>query len=104
MERSNDFSETERVGFETPWEEPYNWIHHLSLKFPKHVITVDWEEEQGYGEIYTITAGKKEIIEKWDIAEWGDEQEIDGFTVAQCTKSGGRNEFGDPKYGQYLLY
>lgn len=46
---------------------------------------------------------QKEIIEKWDIAEWGDEQEIDGFTVAQCTKSGGRNEFGDPKYGQYLF-
>ena len=52
------YCNSDEVVFETPWEEPYNWIHHLSLKFPKHVITVEWEEEQGYGEVYTITAGK----------------------------------------------
>ena len=60
------FCKTEEVGFETPWEEPYNWIHHLSLKFPNHKIWVEWEEEQGYGEVYSITDGKKEIAHEWE--------------------------------------
>ena len=101
-----DYCNSDEVGFQTPWEEPYNWIHHLSLKFPKHVITVDWEEEQGYGEVYTITAGKKEIIEDWEISEWGDEIQVGDFTVAQCIKSGGRGyEAGMHKYveGQFYL-
>ena len=100
------FCETEEVGFETPWEEPYNWIHHLSLKFPNHKIWVEWEEEQGYGEIYSITDGKKEIEHEWDFAEWADEIEVGDFTVAQCIKSGGRGyEAGMHKYveGQFYL-
>ena len=100
------FCETEEVGFETPWEEPYNWIHHLSLKFPNHKIWVEWEEEQGYGEVYSITGGKKEIAHEWEFAEWGDEIEVGDFTVAQCIKSGGRGyEAGMHKYveGQFYL-
>lgn len=100
------FCETEEVGFETPWEEPYNWIHHLSLKFPNHKIWVEWEEEQGYGEVYSITGGKKEIAHEWGFAEWGDEIEVGDFTVAQCIKSGGRGyEAGMHKYveGQFYL-
>jgi len=101
-----DYCDSDEVGFQTPWEEPYNWIHHLSLKFPKHVITIEWEEEQGYGEVYTITNGKKEIIHEWDIAEWDDEIQVGDFTVAQCIKSGGRGyEAGMDKYveGQFYL-
>ncbi len=101
-----DYCNSDEVGFQTPWEEPYNWIHHLSLKFPNHKIWVEWEEEQGYGEIYSITDGKKEIEHEWDFAEWADEIEVGDFTVAQCIKSGGRGyEAGLHKYveGQFYL-
>ena len=101
-----DYCNSDEVGFQTPWEEPYNWIHHLSLKFPNHKIWVEWEEEQGYGEIYSITDGKKEIEHEWDFAEWADEIEVGDFTVAQCIKSGGRGyEPGMHKYveGQFYL-
>ena len=101
------FSKAEEVGFETPWEEPYNWIHHLSLKFPKHVITVDWEEEQGYGEIYTITGGIKKIIEEWHLAKH-EEVEVEGLedhTVWKCIESGGRGyEPGMHKYVEGYFY
>jgi hypothetical protein len=101
-----DYCNSDEVGFQTPWEEPYNWIHHLSLKFPNHKIWVEWEEEQGYGEVYSITSGKKEIAHEWGFAEWGDEIEVGDFTVAQCIKSGGRGyEAGMHKYveGQFYL-
>ena len=101
-----DYCNSDEVGFQTPWEEPYNWIHHLSLKFPNHKIWVEWEEEQGYGEIYSIIDGKKEIEHEWDFAEWADEIEVGDFTVAQCIKSGGRGyEPGMHKYveGQFYL-
>ena len=99
-----DYCNSDEVGFQTPWEEPYNWIHHLSLKFPKHVITVEWEEEQGYGEVYTITAGRKEVLHKWECAEWADEIQVGDFTVAQCTKSGGRCEPFIHKYVEGQFY
>ena len=102
-----DYCNSEEVGFQTPWEEPYNWIHHLSLKFPKHVITVEWEEEQGYGEVYTITNGKKEILEEWDIAEYED-VEVEGleaYQILRCIKSGGRgHEAGMHKYVEDYFY
>ena len=101
------FSKAEEVGFETPWEDPYNWIHHLSLKFPKHVITVAWEEEQGYGEIYTITGGIKKIIEEWHLAKH-EEVEVEGLedhTVWKCIESGGRGyEPGMHKYVEGYFY
>ena len=100
-----DYCNSDEVGFQTPWEEPYNWIHHLSLKFPNHKIWVEWEEEQGYGEIYSITDGKKEIEHEWDFAEWADEIEVGDFTVAQCIKSGGRGyEAGMHKYVEGQFY
>jgi len=100
-----DYCNSDEVGFQTPWEEPYNWIHHLSLKFPNHKIWVEWEEEQGYGEIYSITDGKKEIEHEWNFAEWADEIEVGDFTVAQCIKSGGRGyEAGMHKYVEGQFY
>jgi len=100
-----DYCNSDEVGFQTPWEEPYNWIHHLSLKFPNHKIWVEWEEEQGYGEVYSITGGKKEIAHEWGFAEWGDEIEVGDFTVAQCIKSGGRGyEAGMHKYVEGQFY
>ena len=101
------YCNSDEVGFETPWEEPYNWIHHLSFKFPKHVITVEWEEEQGYGEIYTITGGIKKIIEEWHLAKH-EEIEVEGledYTVWKCTESGGRGyEPGMHKYVEGYFY
>ena len=98
------FSKTEEVNFQTAWEEPYNWIRHLSLKFPNHKIRVEWEEEQGYGEIYYITDGEKEVMHQWGLAEWVETQ-VGNFTVAQCTKSGGRDyKTGMHKYMEGKFY
>ena len=100
------YCNSDEVGFDTPWEEPYNWIHHLSLKFPNHKIWIEWEEDQGYGEVYSITGGKKEVVHEWDFAEWADEIQVGDLTVAQCIKSGGRGyEAGMHKYveGQFYL-
>lgn len=99
------FSDTDEVVFETPWEEPHSWIHNLSLKFPKHKIWIEWEEEQGYGEIYSITNGEKDIVHEWEFAEWDDEIQVGDFSVAQCIKSGGRGyEAGMHKYVEGHFY
>lgn len=100
------------VSFSTAWNEPYNWIHHLSLKFPGDIINVTWEEEQGFGENYSIVGGFKEIIEEWDMPEF-DDVDVDGVDswVLKCTQSGGlaglTNEMGEviPKFqeGKYYL-
>ncbi|MDA7509960.1 hypothetical protein N8527_01700 [bacterium] len=55
------------IKFNTAWEYPDAFINSLSQKFPEEELKVEWEEEQGFGEIFTIKNGKKVIHEKWDL-------------------------------------
>ena len=52
--------------FATAWSPPLNALVALSLRFPSVTFTLRWEEEQGFGEIVKLEAGKGTALESWD--------------------------------------
>ena len=86
------------ITFSTAWSYPDSFIEALSKKFPNESIEFEWEEEQGYGKVFTIQNGEKEIQEEWDLPEWGEEVGVVIHNVSLCIKSGGRGEPYTPKW------
>jgi hypothetical protein len=86
------------ISFRTAWAYPSAFIDSLSSKFPNEEFTVEWEEEQGFGEVFTIKEGVKEIQEEWGLPEWGEEVEVGIHTISECIGDGGREEPYTPKF------
>lgn len=55
--------------FQTAWSPAIPVIEALSLQNPEVEITLDWEEEQGFGGKYLFTEGSHTILEEWDIPD-----------------------------------
>jgi hypothetical protein len=55
--------------FQTAWSPPEPIFDALSEKFPNIEIKVYWEEEQGFGEMFTIQDGIRCDVESWDAPE-----------------------------------
>jgi hypothetical protein len=49
--------------FDTAWSAPYEAIRALSSLYPTTVITLEWEEEQGYGATTQFLAGDESELE-----------------------------------------
>lgn len=61
--------ENDEYTFETAWSPPTPLIERLSSLFPDIEFIVKWNEEQGFGEEYSIQDMNKEIIRAWDIPD-----------------------------------
>jgi len=86
------------IHFRTAWSYPEGFIEALSKKFPNELIEFEWEEEQGFGEVFTIQNGEKTILEEWDLPEWGEEAEVGMHSISECIGDGGREEPNIPKF------
>lgn len=71
----------EGVTFISPWDHPHNVLFQLSLKFPDVEFEVYWEEEQGFGEDYSIMDGSKTLNRKWDTPEHHEYTGADGYEI-----------------------
>jgi len=95
----NPYSEGEGIiHFRTAWSYPEGFIEALSKKFPNELIEFEWEEEQGFGEVFTIQNGEKIILEEWDLPNWGEEVEVGRYSISECIEDGGRYEPNIPKF------
>ncbi len=86
------------IRFRTAWSYPEGFIEALSKKFPNELIEFVWEEEQGFGEVFTIQNGEKIILEEWDLPNWGEEVEFGRYSISECIEDGGRYEPNLPKF------
>ena len=86
------------IHFSTAWSYPEGFIEALSKKFPNELIKFEWEEEQGFGEVFTIKNGEKVIQEKWGFPDWGEEVEVGRYSISECIGDGGREEPDIPKF------
>jgi len=86
------------IHFRTAWSYPESFIEALSKKFPDELIKFEWEEEQGFGEAFTIKNGEKIILEEWDLPELGEEVEVGRYIISECIEDGGREEPNIPKF------
>lgn len=82
------------IGFRTAWSHPYPIIKALSEMFPSVVFDVRWEEEQGYGAIYSIENGKSTM--KY---EWASPQTVEKYKGIYINRSEHPDRDGD-----YLIY
>ena len=77
------YSDTELTGedknslnyrFDTAWSPPIEAITKLSEQYPELQITLEFEEEQGWGGEYLFTEGSYSVVREWDIpnshADW----------------------------------
>lgn len=92
------------VSFSTAWSHPEAFMETLSKKHPEELIEVEWEEEQGFGQVYVIKDGMIEVKEQWDLPEWGEEEEVDGYTITECIADGGRFDVGVPNFHEGKWY
>jgi len=93
------------VDFSTAWSPPEAFIEALSKKHPEELIAVEWEEEQGFGQVYIIQNGNIiEVKEEWNLPEWGEEEDVDGYTIAECLSDGGRLDVGIPLFHEGKWY
>jgi hypothetical protein len=93
------------VDFSTAWSPPEAFIQALSKKHPEELIAVEWEEEQGFGQVYIIKNGNIiEVKEEWNLPEWGEEEDVDGYTIAECLSDGGRLDVGIPLFHEGKWY
>lgn len=87
------------VSFSTAWNPPEAFIKSLSKKHPEELIAVEWEEEQGFGQVYIIkNAHIIEVKEEWYAPDWGEEEEVDGFIIRECLSDGGRADVNVPLF------
>lgn len=93
------------ISFRTAWGYPDEFIFELSKKHPSKPIHVFWEEEQGFGEIFEILDGEKSVIEEWSLPEFDQVDEVEDYTISECTRSGGRIDENQPCFteGKYYL-
>ena len=86
------------IHFRTAWSYPEGFIEALSKKFPNEEFTVEWEEDEGSGEVFLIKNGKKAIKEEWGLPDWGEEVEVGKYSISECIEDGGREEPDIPKF------
>jgi hypothetical protein len=62
-----------QVQFQTPWSPPEQFLDKLVERFPSLGITLNWEEEQGFGAEWNYEPTNAEagivIVEQWDIPD-----------------------------------
>jgi len=92
------------IHFRTAWSYPDAFILSLSQKFPDEEFEFEWEEEQGFGQVFTIKNGDINVHEEWDLPEWGEEHEVEGCTIQECLASGGRYDKNIPKWNKGKFY
>ncbi len=64
----NEYSEDNiSYDFSTAWSPPVAAIATLSTQYPTLNITMDWEEEQGYGGTLDFTNGTVTVLDEYDI-------------------------------------
>lgn len=60
--------------FDTAWSPPVEAIEKLSSQYPELKITLEFEEEQGWGGEYLFSEGSYSAVREWDIpnshADW----------------------------------
>ena len=93
------------ISFSTAWSPPDAFIEALSKKHPEEIIEVEWEEEQGFGQVYLIENGEIiEVKEEWNLPEWGEEEEVNDYTITECISDGGRFDVGIPLFHEGKWY
>jgi hypothetical protein len=55
--------------FQTAWGPPIEVIVELSKQYPTLTLSLDWDEEQGFGAELVITDGEVIVVDEWDIPE-----------------------------------
>jgi hypothetical protein len=90
-EESEDNSSFFQVQFSTPWSPPEAFLKTLMNKFPSLDMTLNWEEEQGFGAEWSASdpddEGERSIVidEEWDIPDsHADYVERDREDSCQC--------------------
>jgi hypothetical protein len=74
-EESEDNSSFFQVQFQTPWSPPEEFLKTLMNKFPSLDMTLNWEEEQGFGAEWSASdpddEGERSIVidEEWNIPD-----------------------------------
>jgi hypothetical protein len=72
---SEDSSSFFQVQFQTPWSPPEEFLRTLMNKFPSLDMTLNWEEEQGFGAEWSVSDpddnGERSIVidKEWDIPD-----------------------------------
>lgn len=94
---SNKYSDTEMTNdsetnlgyrFQTAWSPPIEALENLSSQYPELEITLDWEEEQGFGGVYVFQDGEHSIEKEWDIPDsHADYEERDNVDGCVCNNS-----------------
>ena len=54
-------------GFQTAWSPPIPVFQKLSEQYPNAKITLEWEEEQGFGGEEEFLGGTHTMLSSWDI-------------------------------------
>lgn len=75
-----------QYSFQTAWSPPIEAIEKLSAQYPELEITLDWEEEQGFGGVYVFQEGSHYVEKEWDIpdshADYVERDNVDGCNCA----------------------
>jgi hypothetical protein len=89
---NEDNSSFFQVQFQTPWSPPEAFLKTLMNKFPSLDMTLNWEEEQGFGAEWSASDpdddGERSIVidEEWDIPDsHADYVERDREDSCQCS-------------------
>jgi len=90
-EENEDNTSFFQVQFQTPWSPPEAFLKTLMNKFPSLDMTLNWEEEQGFGAEWSASdpddEGERSIVidEEWDIPDsHADYVERDREDSCQC--------------------
>jgi hypothetical protein len=58
-----------RYRFDTAWSPPMSAIQKLSEQYPELTITIEYEEEQGWGGEIELLNGVETVLREWDIPD-----------------------------------
>ncbi len=90
------------ASFQTPWSPPEEFLKTLMNKFPSLDMTLNWEEEQGFGAEWSASEpddeGERSIVvdEEWDIPDsHADYVERDRWDSCVCAWESDPNEWYD---------
>jgi hypothetical protein len=90
--------------FQTAWSPPVEAIEKLSEQHPELTITLDWEEEQGFGGVYVFQEGSHYVDKEWDIPNSHEDYvERDNVDGCVCSYEEDTDEWYDDCPGKKLV-
>jgi hypothetical protein len=93
-----------QYSFQTAWSPPIEALEKLSEQYPELEITLDWEEEQGFGGEYLFIDGSHSILKEWDIPNSHEDYvERDNVDGCVCSNEEDTDEWYDDCPGKRVV-